>query len=201
MENPALTPEESLLLISRTIEDTKKRFKERSFLFLFWGILIFFVSLSQFLLSKLELNRIVYIENWTIHYWPVFLYPLGGIVTFMYVKRTYKKLPRTIIGNISGTMGWFLGLNFMVLGFFYWNKLGGNLIPVFLILFAFWCLINGVIIRFQPLIIGGILLNLIGYAAFYIHLQYQPLMFTAGALVALIIPGYLLNRNKIEEDV
>ncbi|MCF8379709.1 MAG: hypothetical protein K9H49_09045 [Bacteroidales bacterium] len=201
MNKTTFTPEESLLLISATIEDTKKRFEENGFLFLFWGLLIFFVSLSQFVLTKLELNEILTIENWTIRNWPVLLYPLGGIVTGIHVKKTYKKLPKTILGNISAAMGWLLGANFMILGFFFSNSLAGNLIPVFIIIFAFWCIISGVIISFKPLIIGGILLNLIGFAAFYINWQNQPLMFTVGSIVALIIPGFLLKKNKKQENV
>lgn len=202
MDKITLTPEESLLLITKTIQETKKRFEENGFLFLFWGMLIFFVSLSQFVLTKLELNKIVYIENYTIRNWPVLLYPLiGGIITLIYVKKTYKKLPKTILGNISWAMGWLLGSNFMILGFFLGDTLSGHLIPIFLILYAFVCIISGVSISFKPLIIGGILLNLFGFAAFYINWQYQPLMFTAGSLVALIIPGILLNKNKKQENV
>ena len=201
MDKTILTPEESLLLISKTIEDTKKRFEENGFLFLFWGILIFFVSLSQFVLTKLELNKIVYIENFTIRNWPVLLYPIGGVYILIYVKKKLKKLPKTIVRNILGAIGWIVGTNLMILGFFFGEKLGGNLIPIFLILFAFLCIIDGVSINFKPLIIGGILLNLFGYAAFYINWQYQPLMFTAGSLVALIIPGILLNKNKKHDTV
>ena len=98
-------------------------------------------------------------------------------------------------------MSWLLGANYMILGFFFGETLGGHLIPVFLIIYAFWCIINGVSIGFKPLIIGGILLNLFGFAAFHINWQYQPLMFTAGAIVALIIPGILLNKNKKQENV
>ena len=168
---------------------------------MFWGILIFFVSLSQFVLTKLEINKIVYIEHWTIRNWPVFLYVFGVIITYIYVRKTFKKAPKTILGNISGALGWLLGANFMILGFLLGNKLGDHLIPVFLILYAYWCIINGVMIRFKPLVIGGILLNLLGFAAFYINWQYQPLMFTAGSIVALIIPGILLNKNKRQQNV
>jgi hypothetical protein len=201
MDPNQLTPEESILLISKTIEDTKRQYEEKGFLFIFWGILIFIVSLSQFVLTKLELNRIVHIEHYTIRNWPVLLYIIGVVITFIYVKRTYGKLPRTALGNISEALGWLLGLNFMILGGLFGSVLNEHLIPFFLILYAEWCIISGVLIKFKPLIFGGILLNLLGFASFYINWQYQPLMFTAGSLVALIIPGLLLkisfrNRSK-----
>jgi hypothetical protein len=201
MDEKNFTPEESLLLISKTIQDTRNRFEEKGFLFIFWGILIFFVSLSQFVLTKLELNKIVYIENWTIRNWPVLLYLFGVIITLKYVKKTYKKLPKTILGNISEAMSWLLGGNFMILGLFFGGTLNEHLIPVFLIIYAIWCVLTGVSIKFKPLIIGGILLNLLGFAAFLINWQYQPLMFTAGSIVALIIPGILLNKSKKQDNV
>lgn len=193
MDTNQLTPEESILLISRTIEDTKRRYEEKGFLFLLWGILIFIVSLSQFVLTKLELKHIVYVEHYTIRNWPVFLYLVGVIITFIYVKKTYGKLPRTVLGNISEALGWLLGLNFMTMGIFFGATLDEHLIPFFLILYAVWCIITGVSISFKPLIIGGILINLLGFAAFLVNWQYQPLMFTAGSVVALIIPGIMLK--------
>jgi hypothetical protein len=198
-----ITPEESLLLISRTIQETKKRFEENGHLIIFWGFLMFVVSLSQFILLQLELDKVIHFE-YTIHNWPVFLYPLvGGTYTYLYAWREYKKknLPKTIIGNIVGAMGWILGINLMILGFFFWQKLGDALPPVFLIFMALFVFITGIAIKYKPLIIGGILLNLIGLSAFYFNWQYHALIMAIGAVIALIIPGILLNRANRKEHV
>jgi hypothetical protein len=203
MEEKNFTPEESLLLITKTIEETKKRFEENGFLLLFWGILIFFASLCQFVLTKLELNKIVYIENFTIRNWPVFLYPLGAFYTFIYVLKEYKKrnLPKTIIGNIIESLGWLLGGNLMILAFFFGPQLGVAFIPVLLILMAFWTIITGVSIRFKPLKICGIILNLIAFIPFFINWQYHPLVVTIASVVGFIIPGILLKKDQRKEHV
>lgn len=199
MDKTTFTPEESLLLITQTIEDTKKRFKENGFIFivLFWGILMFFVTLSQFILLQLESNKIIDFE-YTIRNWTVFLYPLGGIYTYIYVWKKKKKnnLPKTIIRKILGALGALVGTNLMIFGFIISPQLGENLYPIFLVFLAFWTIIAGITINFKPLIIGGIILNLLGFVAFFIDWQYHSLIMSMASVIALIIPGILLNKEN-----
>jgi hypothetical protein len=89
----------------------------------------------------------------------------------------------------------------MILGFLFRNKLGEAGAPVFLILFALFFILTGISIKFKPIIIGGILLNLMGFAAFYINGQYHGLIMATGAVIAMIIPGILLNRANRNEHV
>ena len=74
MEKTTFTPDESLLLITKTIEETKERFKENGRIFIFWGTLMLIVFGSQLILSLLELYKITM--------YPVFLFPLGAIYMF-----------------------------------------------------------------------------------------------------------------------
>lgn len=195
MESNNFTPEESLLIISKTIRETKKRFEENGHLIIFWGILMFIVSLSQFIFLQLELYEV----NW----YPNFLYPLGAIYTAFYARKTYKKknIPKTITGNIIGALGWILGINLMILGFLFFDKLGQAIVPVFLILLSLFVFISGIASKFKPLIIGGILLNIIGLSTFYFEWQYHTLIMSIGAVLALIIPGFLLNKDYKKENV
>lgn len=195
MEKSVLTPEESLLLISKTIEDTKNKFKESGFIFIFWGFLMLIVTLSQFILLKKGLYEI--------HWYPCFLYPLGAIFTFIYFWKLHEKknIPGTVIGNILATLGWLLGLNLMLLGFFFSEKLGEAVGPVFLIFISFWIIISGISIKFKPLVIGGAILNLLGYASFYFTWVYQPLFMAIGSVIAVIIPGLILNKKSKKEYV
>ena len=57
MNEKTLTPEQSLLLITKTIEETKERFKENGHIFVFWGTLTVIVFGSQLILSLLELYK------------------------------------------------------------------------------------------------------------------------------------------------
>ena len=194
MEKTTLTPEQSLLLITKTIEETKERFKENGHILVFWGTLTFIVFGSQLILSLLEFYK------YTMY--PVYLFPFGGIYMFyIWIKEKKKNLPKTIIGNILGNLGWVVGMNLMIMGFLFSGKLGEAMAPVFLILFALFIIVCGLTIKFKPLTIGGVLVNLIGLGSFFLDRDYHGFSMMLGAVVGLIIPGILLNIARRKENV
>ena len=197
MDNTQLTPEESLLLISKTIEETKQRFAENGHIIIFWGVLTFIVFFSQYMFSITGLYK---------HFdiiWTTVLFPLGAIYTFIYIRKTVNKenLPKTLLTRVIGTMGWAMGLNLMILGFLFSQQLGDAIAPVFLILLALSMTVTGASIKFKPLFIGGLLLNLIGFGTFYLDTDYHGFSMMLGAVVGLIIPGILLNHARRKENV
>jgi len=195
MKSPTLTPEQSLLLISRTIEETKERFKENGHVLVFWGVLILIVIGSQFILSLLELYKFTML--------PVYLYPLvgGGYMIYIWIKEKKKNLPKTLIGNILGNIGWIIGMNLLTMGFLFSGQLGDAMGPIFIILLALMVIVAGLSINFKALTIGGILMNLIGLATFFLDRDYHGFSMMLGAVVGLIIPGILLNYARRKEDV
>ncbi|MDA3880137.1 MAG: hypothetical protein PF436_07105 [Prolixibacteraceae bacterium] len=196
MDKTSFTPEESLLLISKTIEETKERFKENGHILIVWGCLIFIVVSSQYVLSLVGLYKKFDIA------WTNILYSIGVIYTLIYTRREVKKnMPLTVLGITVGTMGWVVGLNFFILAVFFGNQLGNALAPIFLILFAFFLIMIGVLIKFKPIAIGGFILNLIGFATFLVHPNYYGLSLMLGAVVGFIIPGILLNITRRKDNV
>ena len=198
MDKTVLTPEESLSLITKTIEevnrktieDTKKGFKEGSVIYLMWGFLMFFVTLCQFFIIRFELNIATG--------FPALLYPIGGLFTFIYWKKTKNidSSKNNLLGNLLFALGTLLGVNFMIMALFFGPQLGVAFIPVFLILYAFWIIMMGVSIKFKPIFIGGIAINLLAFIPFLIDWQYHFLIITAASVVGIIIPGILLRRDK-----
>lgn len=199
MDKKKLTPEESLSLITKTIEEvnrktieeTKKGFKEGSVIYLMWGFLVFFVSLCQFFIIRFELNIATGI--------PALLYPLGGLYTFIYFRKKTKNIDfpkNNLLGNLLFALGTLLGANFMIMALFFGPQLGVAFIPVVLILYAFWIIMMGVSIKFKPIFIGGIVINILAFIPFLIDWQYHFLIITAASVVGIIIPGILLRRDK-----
>jgi hypothetical protein len=197
MDEKNLTPEESLLLITKTIEETKQRFQENGHIIILWGCLTFMVFFSQYVFSLTGLYKKFDII------WTVILFPLGAIYTFIYIRKTVNKknLPKTLLSRVIGTMGWAMGLNLMILGFLFSQQLGDAMAPVFIILLALSMIVTGASIEFKPLFIGGILLNLIGLGSFFISRDYHGFSMMLGAIVGLIIPGILLNKAHRKEHV
>jgi len=197
MDAKNFTPEESLLLISKTIEETKQKFQENGHIIILWGSITFLVFFLQYFFSYTGLYKKFDII------WTCILFPFGAIYTFVYVRGKEKKynIPKNVLARIIGTMGWVVGMNLMLLGFFFNDDLGNAIAPIFLILFALLIIMTGVSIKFKPLIIGGILLNLIGFGTFWVSRDYQGFSMMLGSLVGLIIPGILLNKAKTKENV
>lgn len=194
MEKSNLTPEESLLLISKTIEETKNRFKESGHIFIYWGTLTLFVFGSQLILSLLGYYKL------TIY--PVYLFPLSIFyMIYIWMKEKKQNLPKTHIGNILGKLGWIFGINLMIMGFLCRDKLGDAMAPVFIVFFALFIIACGLAIKFKPLTIGGILTNLIGLGSFFIDRDYQGFSMMLMAVIGLIIPGILLNNARRKDHV
>jgi len=190
-----ITPEESLLLIAKTIEETKKRFMENGNIMILWGVLTFIVFSSQYIFSLTGLYKKFDII------WTVILFPLGAIYSFIYIRKKMKNLPATLLTRVMGTMGWAMGLNLMILGFLFGRQLGDALAPVFLILLALSMIVIGASIKFKPVFIGGLLLNLIGLGSFFLTRDYHGLSMILGSVVGMIIPGMLLNKARRKEHV
>jgi hypothetical protein len=192
-----ITPEQSLLLIARTIEETKTRFKENGHIMILWGTLTFIVFVSQYIFVQIGWYKLFDIA------WTNILFLFGGIYTLLYTwkKLKNKNIPKTIIGRIMTIMSWVFGINLMIIGIFFGHRFGVALGPLFLILFALFIIMIGVSIKFKPITIGGAIMNLMGFAAFYIDPQYHGLLLAAGGVVAMVIPGILLNKAKRKENV
>lgn len=197
MDKANLTPEESLLLITKTIEETKQRFQENGHIIILWGVLMFTVFFSQYIFSLTGLYKKFDII------WTVILFPIGGIYTFVYTRKTIKKtnMPKTLLLRVIGTMGWAMGMNLLILGIFFSQQLGNAMAPVFIILLALSMIVIGASIQFKPLFIGGLLLNLIGFCTFWLDRDYHGFSLMLGAVVGLIIPGILLNKARKKKHV
>jgi len=190
MDKEILTPEDSIALITKTIQQAKNRFAENGHILIMWGILVAAATLAQFLLLKTEYYKI--------NYYPYFIMPLGGVYTYYYYGRKHKKndLPVTIIGRILQIMGTLLGINFMVLGFLFWEKLGDALFPVLFLFMAVLIIIIGTSIKFKPFIFSGILLNLTAFGLFFIETIYHPAIMSVAAIITMVIPGIILYQSK-----
>lgn len=197
MDEHNFTPEESLLLISRTIDETKQKFQENGHIIVLWGSITFSVFFLQYFFELVGWYKKFDII------WTCILFPLGAIYTYIYIRKKEKinNIPKTYLGSILESMGWVFGANTLMLGVVFKHQIGNAFPPVVLILFAFVIIMIGVLIKFKPITIGGILLNLIGFGTFLVHPKYYGFCLMLGSLVGLIIPGLLLNKAKKKEYV
>jgi hypothetical protein len=195
MENSEknMTGEESLKIITDMINRTKTNIRQGSFHLLFWGWLILFCSLGEYLL----VNYTHFKAPWNI--W--FLTIPGVFVSVGYGWIKGKKEHVHTYADMIYMMTW---VGFAIVAFIllvYLNK-QNELIPPFILLAAgLPTFLSGFILKFRPLILGGLafwVLSLVGYFA---GPSLSPLTVPVAMLTGYLIPGYMLRKKNSHDTV
>ena len=181
------TPHESLEIITRMIKQAQGNVKKSSFHFLLWGWVVVIANLGMFALTQLDYSRPYLIWLICIPAW----------ITSMFYgykgsreKRVMTYIDRSIMWLWIG-----FGISVFTIVFFGYT-IQFNLNPVILLMSALPTLVSGVIIRFRPLIIGGVMFWLFGIMCFLITPQYQTLVGAVAVAIGYLVPGYLLKSKK-----
>jgi hypothetical protein len=181
--------EESLAIIQSMINKVRNRFSEDGHLYLIWGWVVLICSLAQFVLDHF------------VHYAQSYYVWMGCWLTFIYqviyiIKKRRKKTVSTYTDDIIKYV-WIGFLVNMVLvgvvGIALNNEYNSATNAFFLILYATPIFLCGVILRFTPLVMGGICCWTLSVLSFYIPEEYKILLISAAMIMAWIIPGYMLR--------
>ncbi len=191
MQQENFSPQQSLQLIQSMISKTKQDMSDNSIYFLVWGWLTFFACTGQFVLKN--------VFQYEKHYL-VWLVVIIGIIFSVYQGRKEEKTRRakTYIDDSIKHLWSGMAASFFVLGMIL-TKLGWDTVifPFFIMLYGLGTFVSGNIIRFRPLIIGGILAWALAIGCPFVSYDYQMLFGAAAILVSYIIPAYMLrSRNK-----
>lgn len=187
--NP-LSPEKQLALIEKTIAQAKENLSKHSFPFLFWGWFVCLTSLlNYFLLRFSSLGDKSYLV------WPISM--LAGALCFVLYYRKTEKTQRhlTHLEYFLSRMWTVLGL---VLLLFSIGIAFIDLNPWFFFPFiaGLGTVISGVVLRFTPLTLGGLLLLAFPFFSSAVNGDVLLLLYAGIILVAYLIPGYLLKRHS-----
>jgi hypothetical protein len=200
MENQEkqMTPEESLNLIGEVISNTRNNLKTDSFFFLLWGWLIIGASLIESLIlwnagRMKEWGNVGLLSalDWC------GLVIIGWIIQFFYIKKQYvKRGYKTFFGKVI-TYLWIISGCTIFLMVYLTMARHESPEPYILAAISIPTVITGVMIRFRPLIIGGMLFILFAILAVNVHTDYIRSSVTAIALICgYLVPGYLLRMKK-----
>ncbi len=197
MQEEKFSPEQSLQVIQSMIEKAKNQFSENGHLYLLWGWVVLICSLTQFFLLKVmhyEKHYLVWIACW-----------LAVIYQFFYLrKQRRQEKVKTYTDNIIGFVWITFFIMMILIGFMLSRSLGDQyyklINPAFLALYGMPTFLSGILLRFRPLIIGGIGCWLLSGLSHFIEYDYQLLLLSAAMIIAWIIPGYIL-RNKYQKQI
>lgn len=181
------SPEESVDLISKMLSRAKLNVEQGSFHMILWGWLISAISLCHFLLLKFTDMQNPYIIWW--------LTAIGGVVSMVY---GYRKGSRASVRTYAGHVHMWVWLGFLISGIVLFIFLldrpwliGGYI----LILAGYATFLSGIIIKFSPMIAGGILFWLFALAAHFLDTENALLINAVAVLTGYLVPGYLLKRK------
>lgn len=189
MENLEKAPsgEESLKLISEMINRTKVNIRQGIFHLLFWGWLIFFCSLAEYMLYKFtEFN-----DSWL-----VWLLVIPGVfVSFIYGYIKGRRYLYFTYADMLYTWTWIGFFISAVILFILISDRIESVAPYILMLAAIPTFISGFIIKFRPLIFGGISFWIFALIANFAGPQVSPLAVPVAMLTGYLIPGYILKKK------
>lgn len=189
------SPTESLVIIESMINKAKNNFSDDSFLYLLWGWVVFFCSITHFVLLKLNIIKhpeMVWMLTW-----------VSVIVQIIYlVKQKKKERVKTYADEIISFLWICFGISMFTITFIFarlntWNVM----FPIALMMYGFPTFLTGVIMKFNPLKVGGIICWLLSIVASLIQPIYALLFLAIAMLAAWIIPGYLLKAHFKKQSI
>ena len=192
-EEKQMTGQESLKIITDMINKTKTNIRQSSFHLLFWGWLLFFCSLSEYLLWKFT----DFASPWFVWY---FVIP-GAIVSLVYGFVKGRKETAWTYATMLYVWTW-IGFMFaaVVLFIIEWKRME-SIASLILTLAAMPTLFSGCVLKFRPLIIGAVSFLILALVAHFGGPEIAPLAVPVAMLTGYLIPGYLLKRKNSHDAV
>lgn len=187
-EEKTLTPLESMEVIVRAISRTKNDIKANSFYFLLWGWLIAFASFAFFVLS-------VFFDVF-LHFIPFpILGTVGAIVSIIHYRRRRIVATESYVSHFLKCMWAVIGVSFLIVVFINVSR-GQPPFTYTLLLAGIGTLVSGWVMKFKPLVFGGILFLVSCVASVYVASEYKALLQGIAVVAGYLVPGYLLKSAE-----
>lgn len=182
-----LTANQSLELISSMIREAKGRVQANSFYYLLWGWVILLANLGMFTLDRMDFERPYLVWLITIPAW---------IISIVWGFRQRKSArTSTHFGRVSTALWISLGVVIFTLVVF-GREINYQLGPIILVISAIPTLTSGVILKFRPLVVGGMLFWIAGIVSFLLPREFQPLVGALAIACCYLVPGYMLKNRR-----
>jgi hypothetical protein len=197
MEKQRITPEESFDIITKAISNFKTNYKEHAQIFLLWGWTMTLAGLSHFIVLKILLVNEAYnvmglfsFVNWG-------LFTLVGFIIhfFMLRKIDRNKKVYSYLDSFYTRLWQATAISFFV-AVFLCVKLEIAPPAIMLLIAGLATTASGLIIKFRPLILGGLAFFVFSIASTFVSIEYTTLISSAALFCCYVIPGYFLKYAK-----
>lgn len=190
MSEEDFSEQDGLAIIRSMVNKARNQFSENGHLYLLWGWVILVCSLGQFVMQQvLQIRQFYYIWLLLI---PTIIYQ------FIYLKREEKRSTvRTYTDEIIGYV-WIAFITCTML--LVW--LVGRHLPtpdyitvIWLIMYGMPTFLSGAVLRYRPLMIGGVMCWVLAIASAFVPVQYHMLLLAAAVVCGWILPGYGIQQK------
>ena len=188
MAEQEFSPKDSLRIIQTMIEKTKQNISYQSHYFLLWGWGAFIGFTGQYILK-------VFFE-YPKHYQIWWISIVCLVINIVFVIKFSKQIKvKTYIDESMGNLWRGLIISFIVVMIIFTKTGWQNCYPFFMMLYGTGTFISGKILRFSPLIIGGLISFILAAVSVWFNVDLQMLFAAGSILFSYIIPGHLLYMN------
>ncbi len=197
MKEENLSGSQSIELIQSMINRARNQFSENGHLYLVWGWVVLICSILEFILIRF-LDHPQHYLVWMLT-WLVLIYQF----IYLYKNRKKEKV-KTYTGEIVSYV-WIVFAILLLITMIISSSQNGQynfrlISPFILALYGMPTFLSGKILRFPPLVFGGIGCWILALIAIYVPNEFQILFFGLAVIIAWIIPGYLLRKRYLTEN-
>lgn len=185
------TEQQGLEVIHQMIENTKAKFRDNGFFYLLWGWLVLIASVSHFVLMKMGFGEYAAAP------WPILMIG-GGIASGIAGHRLGKKTKVKTFFDTSIVSLWmaFTITLFIILFAAGFGRISFDMANVLIIaLYGLGTYISGRIMKFKPLIVGGVVSWILAVVGILLPPVYSLPLISVSIVIAYLIPGYMLKSR------
>jgi hypothetical protein len=185
----SLSPQQSLDIISQMIRQTQGNVSSASFYFLLWGWIITTCNFGMYSIVKFTEY-----QNYAPLVWTLSI--PAWIISMIYGSRQDKiRRVSTHLDKIS--MWLWIGLGITILpAWIFGAKTNWYVNAIIFMPVGLATFLSGIILKFRPLVFGGITLWMAGTLCYLVPPIDQYLVGGVGMIFGYLVPGYMLKNLK-----
>ena len=188
MAQEQLTPEQSLNIINRVLDKTRRRYEENGLIISLWGFMTMLAGITQYIMIRMGYGPSGYV--WFVTMIPMFIFTL----LYMTKERKEKK-QKPGVPDVSGMTWLMAGCMAMLTGFVFGPEFGGGFVTAMFLPFCLAAFVSALHLRKTWFVWISIIGVIIAYATLHIPFYMHPLMVAVMACVLFLIPGLILRAD------
>lgn len=184
-----MNSEERLAFITSMINQAKERYTNRSsFYFLLWGWVVSIANFSHYLLDKFDLYEFPFI---------VWLITIPATLASIWYgfKSSKEKIVVSHLDKVNASL-WISIFVMIVICLMFMQTINYNHNPIILLFSGLGAFISGIIMKYKPIIFGGIVLWIGACAGLLSSVLNQQLIAGIAVFIGYLIPGYMLKKEQ-----